>query len=123
MPATPSRAAFVQSEFRRASATTATPKTRYGDLARESDDPVETFFDSVSDAQTIANARITLLSAERRRFRAACRDLSEVIGISYSGAIPVATYVDADRDANRSMLVSEITFDLAREQAIFTLWG
>lgn len=123
MPATPTRAAFVQAEFRRALATNNTPKTRYGDLARESEDPVETFFDSASDAQTIANARISLLSAERRRFRATCRDLGDVIGLSYSGAIPVATYVDTDRDANRLMLVSEITFDLAREQAIFTLWG
>lgn len=123
MPATPSRAAFVLSDFRRATATSSTPKTRYGDLARESEDPVETFFDSVADAQVIANARIALLSAERRRFRAQCRDLGDVIGLSYAGSIPVATYVDTDRDANRPMLVSEVTFDLSREQASFTLWG
>lgn len=123
MPATPARAEFVQSAFRRAVASSSTPKSRYGDLARETEDPIETFFDNVADAQAIANARLAILSAERRRFRPACRDLSEVLDLSYAGSIPVATYVDADRDANLPMLISEVTFDLAREQATFTLWG
>lgn len=123
MPATPSRIGFVQSEFRRATSTTATAQTRYGSLARKTDDPVVTFFDNVADAQVVANARQALMSAERRRFRVGVSTVEEALALSYLGAVPNGRYVDSERNADLPVLVSEITIDLSRLNATFTVWG
>lgn len=123
MPATPARIGFVQQEFRRAVAETPDVKTRYGSLARESEDPVETFFDSELDAQAVADERQALLSPERRRFRADLTGAAEVLDLDYSQAVPVARYVDAERDCDRPVLVSEIVIDLGKQSASLTLWG
>jgi len=123
MPATPSRIGFVQSEWRRATSTTASVQTRYGSLARQTLDPVETYFDNVADAQVVADARQTLMSADRRRFRVNVSSVEEALGLSYVGAVPIGRYVDAERNANRPVLVSEISVDLSRLNATFTVWG
>lgn len=123
MPATPSRIGFVQSEFRRATSVTASVQTRYGALARQSDDPVVTFFDNVADAQIVADARQALMSAERRRFRVGVSTVEEALALSYIGAVPKGRYVDSERNANLPVLVSEITVDLSRLNAAFTVWG
>lgn len=123
MPATPSRIGFVQSEWRRATATTTSVQTRYGSLARQTTDPVETFFDNVADAQVVADARQALMSPERRRFRASVSSVEEALALSYVGAVPIGRYVDAERNANRAVLVSEISVDLSRLSAAFTVWG
>lgn len=123
MPATPSRIGFVQSEWRRATSTTTSVQTRYGSLARQTADPVETYFDNVADAQAVADARQALMSAERRRFRVNVSSVEEALGLSYVGAVPIGRYVDAERNANRPVLVSEISVDLSRLNAAFTVWG
>lgn len=123
MPATPARIGFVQSEFRRATSTTASVQTRYGSLARQTEDPVVTFFDNVADAQVVADARQALMSAERRRFRVSVSSVEEAFALSYIGAVPKGRYVDTERNANLPVLVSEISIDLARLNAAFTVWG
>ena len=123
MPAEPTRIGFVQSEFRRAIATTSTVRTRYGSLARKTDDPIPTFFDNVADAVTIAGDRQALMSAERRRFRVGVSSVEEALALSYIGAVPKGRYVDSERNANLPVLVSEITVDLSRLNAAFTVWG
>lgn len=123
MPATPARIGFVQSEFRRATSTTASVQTRYGSLARQTEDPVVTFFDNVADAQVVADARQALMSAERRRFRVSVSSVEEAFSLSYIGAVPKGRYVDTERNANLPVLVSEISIDLARLNAAFTVWG
>lgn len=123
MPATPSRIGFVQSEFRRATSVTSSVQTRYGSLARSSDDPVVTFFDNVADAQVVADARQALMSAERRRFKVGVSSVEEAFALSYVGAVPTGRYVDSERNANLPVLVSEITIDLSRLNAAFTVWG
>lgn len=123
MPATPSRIGFVQSEFRRAVSTTASVQTRYGALARQTEDPIPTFFDNVADAQIVADARQSLMSAERRRFRVGVSSVEEALALSYIGAVPKGRYVDSERNANLPVLVSEITVDLSRLNAAFTVWG
>lgn len=123
MPATPARIGFIQEEFRRAIAETAEMRTRYGTLARESDDPVGTFFDHEADAQIIADARQDLLGTERRRFRAQVKGVAEVLALQFDGDVPVANFVDTDRRLDRPMLVSEIVVDLGKNTATLTLWG
>lgn len=123
MAASPARIGFIQQQFRHAVAESPLTKERHGSLARESDDPVETFFDSEADAQIVADARQALLSVERRRFRLTATDLSEVLDLEYALAVPRAQYVDAERDADRPVLLSEIVFDFSRQSATLTIWG
>lgn len=123
MPATPARAAFVREPFRRAVAITPGAATRHGKLARESDDPVETFFDDVDDAQTLATARQSLLSPERYRFRVAVAGIDEVRALSYIGQTVLARYADGERGIDMTAIVSEIVIDPGQNRAILTVWG
>lgn len=123
MAATATRIAFIMFQFRRAISTTQQVKDRYGSLARETSDPVETFFDSVSDAQLIADERQALLSPERRRFKVTAKAVDEVCALDFTDWIPVVRYVDEEREANRPMLMSEIVIDLGRQTTTTTLWG
>lgn len=50
MVATPARIGFVIEPYRRATAETQIVADRYGNLARETDDPHETWFASLADA-------------------------------------------------------------------------
>lgn len=123
MPAAAARIGFITQEWRKAVSTTSSTRTRYGALARETADPVETWFDDQADAQTAADARQSLLSAERRRFRATVTGISEAMALSYVAAVPLARYVDTERNANLPMLVAEFVIDLGRNNAAFTVWG
>ena len=126
MPATPARIGFIREEFRRVVASTPAVSNKYGNLARESDDPIETFFDDTADAQIVANERQDLLSADRRRFRCAVNRLDEVMVLDYVGSLPLAQYRDAERGisgADGMMVVSEIVIDLHKGQAAIMVWG
>lgn len=123
MPATFARSAFIRQEFRRVTATTLSMQTRYGNLARSSDDPVVTYFDSTTDAQVIATARQSLLGAERRRFRVTVNDTKDALALTYSPQVPLSTYVDTERSANATMIISDMVIDLEKQTATFTLWG
>lgn len=123
MPATAARATFIQSEFRKAVAVTSAPQTRYGDDARKSDDPIPTYFDNVADAQVIATARQALMGVERRVFRPTINDAASALALSYLSAAPTVSYVDTERSANMTALVSDVTIDLAKQAATFTIWG
>lgn len=125
MSATPARIGFVLLAYRRAIAITQPVKDRYGALARQTDDPVPTFFDNVADAQTMANQRQALLSSDRRRFRVTVNSITEPLALDYLTAMPVAALTDTQRGIStaRPMLVSEITFDFGRQSAAMTLWG
>lgn len=123
MPATPARIGFIQSEFRRVVSTTLAAKTRHGNLARESDDPIETFFDNVADAQVMANARQALLSPERQRFMLTVNSAEEIQDLGYIGAIPVGRFVDSDRAVNKPVILSDFTIDYNRGAAAVRVWG
>ena len=123
MPATPSRIAFIQEQFRRVIATTAAAQTRYGNLARKSEDPIETFFDSTADAQTMATARQPLLSPSRPRFIVGVTGLEEVLGLSFLGTTPLARYVDPERNANIPAIVGFVSMDFNKQSATSNLWG
>jgi len=123
MAATSVRIGFIMTGFRRAIAESATAKARYGDDARQSDDPVESYFDSVEDAQAIADERQALLSVERRRFKVTAKAVDEIANLDLTAGVPVAAFVDRQSDANRKMLVSEIIIDLSKQTTTTMLWG
>lgn len=124
MTATPARIGFIQNQFRRVIAETPSARDRHGDLARDSADPIETFFDSPADAQAMANERQTILSAERRRFQLTVAGLDEAMAVDYlGGLIPLATYIDAERAADMTAMVAEIGFDFSAQRAEFIIGG
>jgi hypothetical protein len=123
MPATPARIGFILEEFRRAVAENATVQSQYGALARKSEDPAESFFDAVADAQAMTDERLALLSAARRRFTVQVTGADEALALTYAGTLPVVRYTDTERDIDRAMLVGEIAVDLGRGSAAFNVWG
>lgn len=123
MPAEASRIGFITSEFRRVVSETASVATRYGSLARISDDPIQTWFDNTDHAQERADARQALLSPERRRFRPVVVGASDAMALDYTAGVPITRYIDAERSFNDLALIGEINVDLARQQSTFTIWG
>lgn len=123
MPATPERIAFIREEFRRAVAVTGDAETRHGNLARESEDPIETFFSDVDDALLVATARQAILSPERRRFVVQTTGIDEAMALTYFGEVPLARYVDSERGIDKTMAVSEIVIDFENQRAALMIWG
>lgn len=127
MPADNARIAFITQPYRLAlTAVDSTVDTAYGDLARETlvTEPIETFFDSLDDAQAMADERLALLKEERARFNATLPDaLSFGLALDYSQATPSATVIDPDRAVNRPALVTDISLDFRRGGLSLGLWG
>ncbi len=123
MPATSSRIGFITNQFRRSIVESASVQTQYGAVARKSEDPVETFFDDVDDAELVTQERLDLLSAARRRFAVSFDDTDEIADLPVGGAVPVVRYVDAERGVDRNMIVCEIIIDLNKNSAAMPLWG
>lgn len=123
MPATPARIGFIQSEFRVVTSITEEAKDRHGNLARESEDPIETFFDNVSDALLMAEARQELLSADRRRFMVTVNSATEVQALDYVGQVPLARFIDRERGVDRRVLVADFSVDYNRQAAAVRIWG
>lgn len=123
MPATPARIGFILQEFRKVTVETASVATKYGDQARDSDDPVETFFDSTSDALAMAQERQDLLDADRRQFRATAAGLDEALGFDYSAVTPTVRVVDSELAADQDAIVVELSVDFGRDRQAITAWG
>lgn len=125
MVATPERIGFVTKEFRIASATDSSVQADYSKAARDSGaDPVETFFDSVDDAQAIADERLTLLSAERRRFRLKVQEVIEFTGdLDYTQSTPTATVIDTERAADFPAAIVELGVDFGADTTTLIVWG
>lgn len=124
MTATPARMAFIRTPFRLSVSEDAGVRAIHGTLARESDNPVETFFDSQADAAVMAAERQSLLGEERRRFDVITPGVEQALSLNFDTAlIPLLNYSDQERAITRKMLVTSVTIDLARQRAEFGLWG
>jgi hypothetical protein len=123
MPATAARVGFISTQFRRAIAEDATVRVQYGATARKSEDPVESFFDEIADAEQVAIERLGLLSAARRRFSVRIADADAVADLSYVGTAPVVRYRDTEREFDRKVIVTDITIDLSKNEATLGVWG
>lgn len=124
MPATPSRVAFIKSEYRTVkNGPIAAVVAKYGDSARRTKETIPTYFEAEADAQAMCNERATLLSGDRRRFVQEVAGEATGLGISYTTGAPTVTVIDDDRAANHNALVSEITIDFAKETTKIESWG
>lgn len=129
MTATAAQIGFVTSQFRSAVASDSSVKTAYGEKARDSADDksdpiVETFLEDPADAQVIANERLTLLSADRRRFR---QDVNKIIAftgtLDFSQVTPAVTVIDDDRQANHAAAIVEIGVRFGDNKTSLVTWG
>jgi hypothetical protein len=124
MPATPARIGFITQDYR---VVTSGPDTavqaKYGSMARNTDDPLPTFFDAVADTQAICDARHTLLKADRRRFSQKISGESFGLGLAYQQTTPAVTVVDTERSANLSAAIVEMSVDFESETTTVTTWG
>lgn len=125
MPATSARAAFIQTAFRSVVAgPDSAVVTKYGGKARDTkDSPIETFFDTESDAQAMVNERLTLLKADRRRFKADIQGEATGLALNPTQTTPAVTLIDDERMANFAGAVVGITIDFAKEKTSLEIWG
>lgn len=82
--------------------------------------PAPGFFDSIADAQTAANARGTLIGAERRRFAV---DVQELIWPDVESGVPTIRLVDGEQGADLPCLTARIEIDLDAETTSLELFG
>jgi ribosomal protein L18E len=123
MPATPARIGFVLEPYRRAVSETVQTKARHGNLARESADPIESWFANLADAQLRADQRQALFSPERRRFEVTVSEIDDVDELLAAQTAITATLVDEERGLAKQMLVTAVTIDLDTQRALFSVWG
>lgn len=124
MPATPSRIGFITQPYRVA---TAGPDSAvaalYGNAARDTSEPLETFFDDPADAQGMADERLTLLSAKRSLVTVTVDDIDTVAGLDRSAALPTARVIDDEQDRNSAALIVATTLDLGTGRSTMETWG
>ena len=124
MAATPERIGFITTDLRRAIEGPASAVvSKYGELARDTKEPVPTFFDSVEDAAIIAAERMTLLSADRRRFVMEVADNEIVLDLNYQQTIPSAAVIDRELKADFTGIIAEIEVDLSKGKSTVMVWG
>lgn len=123
MTATPTRIGFVIEPYRRAVSETPDAATRHGNLARESADPLETYFAALPDAQARADERQALLSPDRRRFSVPVADVEAVLDLLDSEEVLTARYVDTERDIDQPVIITEIVVDAEAQSALIKVWG
>lgn len=125
MTATATRAAFIQRETRSVVAYDSAVKTKYGELARDTkDDPVETYFDSMTDVATLATERLNLLKADRRRMQMTARGvISFTGGLDFSQTTPAVTAKDDYCAANYVGAIVAIDIDFLKARTTLSIWG
>ncbi len=124
MPATPSRIGFITQQFR---VVTSGPDSAvaalYGSAARDTSEPLETFFDDPSDGQAMANERLTLLSAKRSLVTVTLDGIDQVAALDRSSALPTTRIIDDEQNRNSQALIVGFAIDLQNDRAVLETWG
>lgn len=124
MPATPSRIGFITSEFRIVTAGPNTAiETLYGDAARDTVEPLETFFDDPADAQVMANERLALLEVKRSLVPAVIDGTDLAAGLDRTSTLPTARVIDDEQGRNSQALIVGTTIDYNTGRATLDTWG
>lgn len=125
MTATPARIGFITNEYRLATAgPDATVAARYGLAARDTPDPIDTFFVNQADALAMATERLTLLKADRRRFSADAAGIQALPDdLPPYPNTPTAQVIDEVLDADRAAAVAEIGIDFDKDTTTLVCWG
>jgi hypothetical protein len=122
--ATASRIGFITSEFRLATASEPDVVAKYGTAARDTPQPLESFFDDPAHAQVMAAERLTLLGGDRRRFVVICSGIHALPSVlQTSPLLPVARVVDQERSADLAAAIVEIGIDFENDRTTFGPWG
>lgn len=120
MPATTDDIAAASRDGVTASWTSATIAARYPSARDGMTQPAEGFFDNAADAQTMIDARASLVGVERRRFAA---KVDEVVWPSVATELPQVRLVDAEQAVAGNLLVARIEIDLETETTNFETFG
>lgn len=123
-PASPARVGRIIREFRVVSAgPDSTVVARYGNLARDTIEPIETFFDSEADAQAMADERLALLSVTRSLVTVQIQGIATAADIDPSLTLPTVTIIDDEQGRNSAALVFGVTIDMKTERSTLETWG
>jgi hypothetical protein len=124
MPATPSRIGFITQAFR---VVTAGPDTAvaalYGSAARDTAEPLESFFDDPADAQAMVDERLTLLSERRTLVTASLNGIEPAASLDRSASLPTVRVIDDEQDRNSPALIVGVTIDLNTDRTTLETWG
>tara|TARA_R110002167_G_scaffold180026_1_gene380149 strand:- start:446 stop:823 length:378 start_codon:yes stop_codon:yes gene_type:complete len=125
MVATASRIGFVLEPVRRAVSETADTAAHHGNLARETADPLDTWFSTVADAQIRADERQSLLSSDRRLFdvELSGEDIEELFDLMDAGEVPGGTFIDTERGLDIPVIATEFVIDIDAQGASIKVWG
>lgn len=124
MPATASRIGFITQEFRTSTAgPDATVSALYGNAARDTDAPIETFFDSQSDAQAMADERLALLKIQRSLVKVSVQGEDTAASMNFSTLLPVVRVIDDEQDRNALALVVGVGLDMKTGRSTLDTWG
>ncbi len=125
MPATPARIGFISQEFRTDFAEDIAVKARYGNAARDTTSGiVETFFDTLADVKAIAEERLTLLKADRRKVKATTRGIVAFTGgLDFSQNLPAMRVIDPEKLIDRNMALVSIKRSYGANTTELGLWG
>ena len=82
--------------------------------------PDDGYFDSITDAQTIIDARAALIGTERRRFVVV---VQEIIWPDLSTGLPQIRLIDAEQAVDATFIVARIEIDLEAETTTYELFG
>jgi len=126
MPATPTRIAFVEQQFRSLAWTNPAVTTAYGKVARDTkDQPVATFFSNMTDVHAVLSERAALLGCHARAFHIRTgqlldlqADLDMRQGLPGGHVISDELVVDMD-----GAIVSIDPYDTDAQQLTVAVWG
>lgn len=124
MPATPDRIARITRAFQ---PVIAGPEpavaAAYGNAARDNLEPVETFFETVADTQAMADERLALMGATRRRFAVGIATPDAALALDPLQAVPTVRLIDDDRGFDGSALALAWSIDLQTDECSIKVWG
>jgi hypothetical protein len=124
VPATPSRIGFITNQFRVVTAgPNASVAALYGSAARETTEPVESFFDDPADAQVMANERLSLLEAQRSLVPVSIDQIEPAADLSVSTSLPTVRIIDDEQNRNSPALIVGFTIDMNTERSALETWG
>lgn len=120
MPATDADIAAASRDAVTATWSNATIAARYPSARDGSVDPARGYFDSLADAQAMADARGALIGVERRRFAVVAE---EVLAIDPTAGVPQARVIDSEQALDATMLAARIEVDLEQDRTSLEVFG
>jgi len=95
----------------------------HGNKARATDEPLETFFDTVADAQAMADERLALLQVQRSIITAAIDQIEPATSLDPSLTLPTVRVIDDEQGRNMPALVVGFGIDMNTDRSVFETWG